>query len=325
MLILRNDDLAGLLTPEITRTALLATFHEQADGKVDLPARLTVDSQDGSWLRLMPAIHNASSMMGFKAMNVAPDVGMRAFIGLIDLVNGLLVALLDADSLTTLRTAETAAIATDLFAAADIESMALLGSGTMAAGVLRAIARVRKLARVDVFSPNAEHRRDFARRMSVELGIDVRAVESARAAIRPANLVCGAYRAPNVPAIDVADLRSHVHINSLSSVRPEAREVTAEVWRACSCVVLDHRAGVAQSGDGLSVLRDHPFDLERAPELWEIVRDGNCRSSEDGRTMYKSVGTASQDISLATAAYRLATEAGIGETIAEFPALRPRR
>jgi ornithine cyclodeaminase/alanine dehydrogenase-like protein (mu-crystallin family) len=325
VLILRNDDLVDLLTPERTRTALLAALHEQADGKVDLPARLTVDSQDGSWMRLMPAIHNASSMMGFKAMTVAPDVGMRAFIGLIDLANGSVVALLDADSLTTLRTAETAAIATDLFAPAEIESLALLGSGTIAAGVVRALARVRTLPRVDVFSPNPEHCRDFARRLSAELAIDVRAAESARAALRPANLICGAYRAPNVPAIDVADLRSHVHINSLSSVRPEAREVTADVWRACSCVVLDHRAGVAQSGDGLSVLRDHPFDLDRAPELWEIVRDGNCRSSEDGRTMYKSVGTASQDISLATAAYRLATAAGIGENIRDFPALRPRR
>jgi ornithine cyclodeaminase/alanine dehydrogenase len=325
MLILRNADLTGLLTAEAARHALMATLHEQAAGRLDVPARLTVDAKGGSWLRLMPAIHNDSGMMGFKSMNVSPGGGMRAFIALIDLTDGDVVALLDADYITTLRTSATAAIATDLFVHREIEEMALLGSGTIAESLVHAIARVRTIPRVKVYSPNPEHRREFAARLSEKTGISVRSVDSAREAIRGADLVCGAFRAPNTPSIEAADLRPDAHINSLSSVRAESREVASDVWRTCSCVFLDHREGVAQSGDGLSILRDHPFDLDRAPELWEIVRDGNCRATEDGRTMFKSVGAASQDVSLATLAYQLAIQRGIGDVVSDFPHARVSR
>jgi ornithine cyclodeaminase/alanine dehydrogenase len=325
MLILRNSDLTELLSIAVARDAILAMLHEQATGTIEIPPRVTVDAHGGSWLRLMPAIHNASAMMGFKSMNVAPGVGMRSFIGLIDLNGGDMLALLDADYITTLRTGATTAIATELFAPSEIESMALIGSGAIAAGILRAIATVRAIPRVDVYSPNAERRTAFARRMSAQLGIDVRPADSARAAVRAANLVCGAYRAPAEPAVVLADLRASVHINSLSSVRTDAREVATGVWRACSWVVLDHRSGVAQSGDGQRILRDHPFDLERASELWETVRNGSHRTTDDGRTMYKSVGAASQDVALAMVAYRLARERGAGESIAGFPELRALR
>ena len=284
MLLLRTEALKELLPADAAREALTGMLREQAAGEGATPEPVAVDALGSSWL------------------------------GLLD--RGMIVALLDADYVTTLRTAALTAIATDLFAPAQIESLALLGSGSIAERVLTAIASVRTLPRVDVYSPNTGHCRAFAQRLGAALGLDVRPAGSAHAAMRGANLICGAYRAGPQPAIELGDLRESVHINSLSSVGPQAREVAADVWRACSCVFLDHRPGVAQSGDGQSILRDHPFDLERASELWEVVRDGLHRASDDGRTMYKSVGASAHDVALAMLAYRLAVERGAGETIA---------
>jgi alanine dehydrogenase len=322
VLVLRNDDCVALLTVEGAIDALRDMLREQAAGAIDLPERLTVDAAGGSWLRLMPSIHNESKIMGFKAMNLTPNAGVHYWIALIDINDGKLVAQLDADYITTLRTSATAAIATDLYAPTEIDTMALLGTSTQAEGLVHAMAAVRKIPRINVFSPNPEHRRHFAERVGAKTGIDIRASDSASEAIRSANLVCGAFRAGKEPSVLAADLRVGAHVNSLSSVRSFAREVADDVWTASTTVVLDHRGGVADSGDGLSVTQNGTFDLAAAPELFEVVRDGSRRTPADGITMFKSVGAATQDIAVALLAYNLARKSGRGQDVANFPEMR---
>jgi alanine dehydrogenase len=322
VLVLRNDDCVALLTVEGAMDALKDMLREQAAGKIEMPERLTVDAANGSWLRLMPAIHNDSQIMGFKTMNLTPNAGVHYWIALIDITDGRLIAQLDADYITTLRTSATAAIATELYAPAEIETMALLGTSTQAAGLVDAMAAVRAIPRINVFSPNPAHREAFAERVGAKTGIDVRAVGSAEEAIRSSNLVCSAYRAGKVPQIVAADLRPGSHVNGLSSVRSFAREVADDVWMASTSVVVDHRAGVADSGDGLSVTASRAFDLATAPELFEAVRDGKRRQASDGITLFKSVGAATQDIAVALLAYRLAVQRGVGQDVANFPEMR---
>ena len=79
-----------------------------------MPDRMTVDAENGSFLRLMPAIHNGSMIMGFKCMNLTPGAGVHYWIALIDLRDGKMIAQLDADYITTVRTSATAAIATKM-------------------------------------------------------------------------------------------------------------------------------------------------------------------------------------------------------------------
>jgi ornithine cyclodeaminase/alanine dehydrogenase len=295
---------------------------EQAAGGILMPERVTADIASGGFLRVMPSVHHRSGYMGFKFMDVIPMVGARYAIALFAVADGGLRALIDADYVTMVRTSATAALATDLLGPAEIESMALLGSSAQAEGLIMALAAVRTLPRIDVYSPNAERRQAFCERMTAATGIDVRPVGSAQAAIRAANLVCGAYRADGTPAIAAADLRSDAHVNSLSSVRAQSREIADDVWGTCTQIVLDHREGIAVSGDGISAKRTGAYDLGRAPELWEWVRDGGRRTTRDGRTMYKSVGAASQDLAVAVRAYELASERGIGQDAGEFPVLR---
>jgi ornithine cyclodeaminase/alanine dehydrogenase-like protein (mu-crystallin family) len=203
-----------------------------------------------------------------------------------------------------------------------IGSMALLGTSTQAEGLVDAMAAVRTIPSIRVFSPNPEHRTHFAERIAAKTGIPVEAVGSAQEAIRSATLVCGAYRAGKTPSVVAADLAPGTHVNSLSSVRSYAREIADDVWQRSARVIVDHREGVAASGDGLSVAATGTFDLAAAPELSDAIERGTARSSDDEITLFKSVGAATQDIAVAHLAYRLARERGLGQDVAGFPEMR---
>ena len=322
MLVLRTADVASLLTVENTIAALKDMLREQAAGGIVMPDRLTADADGGSFMRLMPSIHNASKIMGFKQMNLTPGAGVHYWIALIDIADGSLLAMLDADYITTLRTSATAAIATDMLAPESIDSMALLGTSTQAEGLVDAMLAVRRIPRIRVFSPNADHRRVFAERIGNKTGIAVEPVESAAAAIRSATLVCGAYRAGATASIVAGDLAAGAHVNSLSSVRAHAREIADDVWQRSAFVVVDHREGVAASGDGISVTANGTFDLASAPELYEAFISGAKRARAEDVTLFKSVGAATQDIAVAHRAYTLARERGIGQDVEGFPEMR---
>ena len=184
-LILQADEVADLLTLDEVREAVKLGMMEQAAGHVQLPARLTIDAASGlGWMRLMPAILNQSKLMGFKAMHSTPGVGVRYVVMLYDLETGELLAVIDADWLTSRRTAATAALGVDVLARPSASTAGVLGSSEQARAMLSSVARVRRLKRVKVYSPTPEHRQRFAADMSESLDLEVIAVDDAQERLR---------------------------------------------------------------------------------------------------------------------------------------------
>lgn len=323
-LLLRHEEIVGLLTTDETIQCVRAGFLEQARGQVQVPSRITIDSSSGyGWLRVMPAILNGSAVMGFKAMHSTPGVGVRYMVVLYELKTGALLAQLDAAWITAHRTAAVAAVATDELARADIRCTGLVGSGEQASSLLTAVSRVRKLHRVKVFSPNPEHRHRFAAAMSQDLGLEIIPVESAKEAVADCDLVLSAYRAGTEPVLSAEWLTNGAHVNAISAVRPEARELEVEVWKKSAIVAVDDRTHVFESGDGKSALSSGSVKTDETIELWELVgKNKPGRQNEHQITLFKSVGTALQDLSLAAAIYKRAEEKGLGLKIEDFPHVR---
>jgi ornithine cyclodeaminase/alanine dehydrogenase-like protein (mu-crystallin family) len=230
---------------------------------------------------------------------------------------------MDADWLTAQRTAATAAIAADVLANPSIAMAGVLGSSDQARAMLAAVARVRKLSQIKVFSPTEANRMRFADQMSEQLGSSVYAVHSAREAVLDCDLVISVYRAGTEPLISADWLKEGVHLNAGSSIRPEARELKDNVWERCSVVAVDDRAHVFESGDGRSAIASKLIPEDRPVELWELI--GNTKSgrgSSNDITLFKGVGTALQDLALATAIFRKAVRQGLGQDIGSFPRAR---
>jgi alanine dehydrogenase len=324
MLLLTHEEVSGLLSPPEAIEAVRAGLAEQAAGQVQLPPRTTVDATSGpTWLRLMPVIMNRSGYMGFKAMHSTPKVGVRYYVALYHMESGQLLAQVDADWLTIQRTAATVAVATDALSNPNVAELGMLGSSEQARAMVRAVAAVRSFQRARVYSPNPEHRADFARSVQSELGIETAAVDSAEEAAQ-AGVVCVAIRAGQEPVFKAEWLGSGSHLNGISSVRPESREIEDAVWARAAVVVVDDCGHVLESGDGRSGLASGQLREDRMAELWQMVGgQRRARESADQVTLFKSVGTALQDLSLAVAVYRKALERGIGRDVGDFPHVRP--
>jgi ornithine cyclodeaminase/alanine dehydrogenase-like protein (mu-crystallin family) len=115
-----------------------------------------------------------------------------------------------------------------------------------------------------------------------------------------------------------------MHICAASSVRPAARELEDDIWRKAAVVAVDDRAHAFESGDGRSAIASRSFDPERAVELWELVSgQKRGRSADTQVTLFKSVGTALQDLAIAKAVYYRARQKGLGRELGRFPKMRP--
>ena len=324
MLLLRDEDIRGAMESVNVVDGLERMLSRPVSGALELPPRITIDIAGGpAFLRLMPCVAYDTGYAGYKAMNMHPDHGVRYMISLISLTDGSLVAMLDADWITAYRTAATAAIAVRHLKPAVTETIAVMGSGTQARALLEATALTVTPKQVLVYSPTAANRELFAAEVGEDLGLAIEAVAEPETALNAADVVLSAYRAGPEPSISLEATKPGSLVCGISSVRPENREVDMELW-AGSRIVVDDREHVSHSGDGRAAVAQGLFDEAGITELWEVLQDSSRgRRSDDERLLFKSVGTAEQDIALAALVMERAQVLGIGEPVAEFPALRP--
>jgi alanine dehydrogenase len=322
VLLLRDDHIRAAMAQADIIDDLEKILARPAGSGLELPRRLTVDAADGQgFLRLMPVISYQAGYAGYKAMNYHPIHGVRYLVALTSLQTGCLEALLDADWITAQRTAATAAIAVRKLAPEDAERVLVIGSGTQARALLESAARVLTPARIEVFSPTEANRSRFASTMADRLQLEVEAVDDLDAALHRADVVLSAFRANTKPIIHADAVKEGALVCGISSVRPHHREVDASLWKA-SRVVVDDKEHVCESGDGNAA--GLTVDDPTTRELWEVLQNpGLGRASRNERVLFKSVGTAEQDIALSAIVLQQARAAGFGEDLGEFPALRP--
>ena len=99
------------------------------------------------------------------------------------------LALMHEFELSGMRVGATTALGVDLIARDDALTLGLFGTGKQARCALEAIRLVRPLRRVNVFSPNPEHRATFAAKMSGD-GVEVVAVADPQEVVVGADIVC---------------------------------------------------------------------------------------------------------------------------------------
>ena len=179
------------------------------------------------------------------------------------------LALLHEFELSGMRVGATSAVAVDAMARDDARTLALFGTGKQAHTALEAIALVRPIDRINVFSPSAEHRAAFAREMSRD-GLAVVAAADPRAAIEGADIVCCATAAMH-PVFDGDRLRGDELVVSIanSDVTNKRHEVDRRTYERARCVVINDWESVIDNdqtelldpiADGI-VARDHVHEL----------------------------------------------------------------
>jgi alanine dehydrogenase len=314
---LSDDDVAAVLAwPELVaamREAYSVPMDEQA-----LPPR-TIARANGAWLRSLTAMPAKCDYMGAKLIAAAPPSGRASYlIALFDRATTALVALMDGNRVTASRTAATSALAIDELIPRRPLRVGVVGSGLEAQNHVLALDSIRDIESLAVYSRTETNRRRFADQMATAVGTRTHAAMSAEEAVDGAELVIAAARSHDEsPTVRGEWLAQGTTVVSIGSTLPEQREVDADVVRRAATIVADVPAEVASdTGDMIAASAEGVEFLSRMVPLEALVRGlASARSEPNDIVLYKSVGSARQDITVAALCLNRARAQGLGSAL----------
>lgn len=273
---------------------------------------------DGNWLRGLSAVSPSGRHMGSKLICASLKHRRASYlVSLFDQETTALAALIDGNRITGIRTAATAALAVDAAAPRRPLQVAVIGAGFEARGLLAALAAVRSLVGARVFSPTPASRERFAATFREESGLAIDAVSSAPEAVAGADVVlCAARSRDETPVLRGDWLAPGMTVVSIGSTLPEQREVDEQVVARAAWIVADMPEEVAHdTGDMQAATRAGIAFADRLVPLSALVAGQVARRTED-IVLYKSVGSALQDVITAEMLLARARARGLGTELA---------
>jgi len=312
--VLREEDVRALVGINEALDAVEAALREQGRGTGVNEPRRRVRQPDGT-LHIMGGALLARGYWGFKAYTTT-RLGARFAVHLYSVESGRLLAMIEADRLGQLRTGAASGIATRYLAWADARVLALLGAGLQAETQLEAIAAVRTLRHVRVYSRTPERRESFARRMAERLSLDVIPAASRDEALDGADVVTTITTAPE-PVLTGDQVAAGMHINAAGSNSAIRSELDTEAVRRASRIFVDDLAQARiESGDLIRAHERNALNWARVRPLADVVTGVTAgRTGLEDVTLFESQGLALWDIALAAEVYERAKAEGIGQLI----------
>jgi len=266
-----------------------------------MPAKSLVPSVDGALALAYPARMSAETGPVCKFVSFNPgnaERGLPSIHGLIvalDVETGAPVAVLDGAEVTTIRTSAASAVAVDALSTPDSGDLAVIGCGVQGVAHVRAIAAVRNLRRVRLFSRTEQSRTNAAQALAAELDVEVTAVDSAREAVDGADLVA-LCTVSTTPVVEAEWLADGCTVLSVGSFEPSRSEVGLDVLRRAT-VVVDHlptaRAHAGPIVDGLAEGILTESGIEQLGDV--LVGTSLGRTGERDIVFYNSTGVGVQD------------------------------
>ena len=312
-LFLNEQEVAQLLPMDECIEALDRAFAHAGAGQVDNKARSRI-RMPGGFFHFMAAADGGQGVFGYKAYpSFAGPGGAKMMVMLYDYESGQLLSCMEAGRLGQIRTGAASGLATRCMARDDAATVAVIGSGFQARTQLEAVCAVRDIKQARVFSRRQERREDFANRSSERLGVDVQAVESAQECVEGADIVI-AITSAREPVVLGDWLAEGAHVNAAGGNHWQRREIDeAAVLRSELIVVDDLEQAKVECGDLMWLEARGSFRWGMARELGDVVA-GRVpgRVSQEGITLFESMGVALEDIAAAELVYRKAREQGIG-------------
>lgn len=315
-IILSEKDLAPLYNEPAQMDELLPLIEDslraQSSGTNAGLARVETSLLDvkKKYRIMTSAVANAGQGMRISALfRGAKDA---YFILLFDGERGDLLALVAGRDLNVWRTGAPAGVASRYLAPASADQLGLIGSGRQARGQLVAIRRaLPSLRKVKVYSSTKDHRDAFAKEMTAWLGVEVEAVDSARAAVENMPLVSLATSSRST-VIEPQWIRSGALVVSITSGQlPRETVANSRVIVSWKEEVL---GGEAPRQPYIAMIADGSWAAEKiAGELGDVILGRiPARVNENQTVVFESVGMPIWDTAATAWACRWAMGSGVG-------------
>ena len=284
---------------ELMKTALIALAHDQARQIV----RPVLPLFDRNVLGMMPAFDAARRIAGVKILTVFPNnyeknvPSHQGHVVVFETETGSVKAIVDAESITGIRTAAASAAVTDVLARPDASRLAILGAGLQGRRHLEAIMLVRPLTEVTVWDIRPDAAARYPREMTEKTGLPIWVSADVNEACRDADIICTLTPAKEPILVRVGCEERYPYQRGRGMFPRRAR--AAPDLMAAGRLFVDWKpAALVEAGDYVLAVQDGVLTEDHIlGEAGQVLAgDVPERASADDITIFEALGQAVQDL-----------------------------
>ena len=287
---------------------LIEALREAFSSKITAPERVqhTIENKNGSdaTLLLMPA-WKMGEHIGIKIVSVFPEnatqnmSAVHANYFLMNANNGKPIAIMDGTELTLRRTACASALAADYLAKKNADTLLMVGTGNLAPHMIKAHCVVRDYSRILIWGRNEEK----AERLALSLDIkdkEIVAKNDLKEALNVADVISCATLSQR-PLIMGDWIKPGQHLDLVGAFTPDMAEADSKAIAMSKIVVDTYEGALSESGELINALEEGCIEKKHIlSDLRQLVmEEKNIRNDSNDITLFKSVGTALEDLAAA--------------------------
>ncbi len=299
--------------------ALTRGLLEEAAGSARNMEKTAAHWGKSSNMHAIGAVFEGADVFGTKTWGNTPEGGSTPLLILWNATTAKLLAIIEARALGQMRTGAMSAIATKWMSAREADDLAIIGSGKQALTQVAAVAAVRPLRRIRVFSPTPAKRNAFADKLrSMFPGTEIKVADDAARATDGASIITLITRARE-PILSSSMVARGAHVNAAGAITKERREFSQDLFPRATLVAVDTVPGTRQLSAEFTDWYDGKCggDWTRVQPISAIIAAGKPRPGNTDVSLFKPMGMGISDVSLGIEIVRRAEASGIGRSMPE--------
>lgn len=292
------------------------------DEKIGIERSMIEVDEGKGHLLSMPFYLPRERKLGAKIISVFPENAekeAKTISGIVVLCSaetGQTLCIMDAESITSLRTGAISAIAADLLSRNDSKTLALFGAGVQGRAQIEAVLEVRELEKINIFDLSFHKSMALAEALGKKYKgrYEFIPASSPEKAVADADMIITSTTSCE-PVFNGNLVRKGTHVTAIGSFKPHCRELDDALMSRAKIVVDSYSCCLKEAGDILIALRNRSIEESSIyGELKELIRgEKKGRESKEEITVFKSVGLAIQDAALVQRIYENAEECNLGK------------
>ncbi len=303
MLLVKGKEIKSSISMPDAIDCVAKGFSDFNDGLFSMPQR-SIMGIKGATVLTMSAYRKDGKYFVIKVVTVfnqsstIKDKMVDSSVFVFDSKNGNLLAKLDGDSITAIRTGAASGVATKYFSSPLSEVLAIFGTGVQALTQVEAVISCRPIKKVFVYSRNVRSAKRFSDHIRNLFSINI--VPGRAKDLKNADVICTATPSED-RLFDLDTIKRGVHINAIGSYTPSMREIHFDIIN-CSKIIVDSlEACKKEAGDLIQAKNETSWDFDNVfMQLGEVfTKKEKLYELQKNNTLFKSVGLAFQDLVIA--------------------------
>ena len=299
MQIIEGSEIADLISMKEAIIQMEWAFEKIYNNSKKIPIRSNIEFNETDSALVMPGFIEKHPYFICKVINISSSrkPSISGTINVYSIRSGNLLAIMDAGSVTQLRTGAASGLATKYLSNEDSMFLCVFGTGAQAFSQIEAILEVRNISNVGIVSTSDSKSLDFSKKIREFFSIDCYPLDPHK--IPQNSIICTATTS-QLPLFHDTDIPSGCHINAIGSYKPFSREIPSGIVIRSKVVVDDLKSCSIEAGDLIIPENEKRWSMEKIHcELGELVLGlASARENNKEVTLFKSVGNVIQDLAI---------------------------